>query len=72
VLGLISSATASTSRIFRSCRSQDSPSYIGLNWISVNGDAQKPLRLIIDGYTDYFTATSMYAADQAGIKVIPP
>jgi len=35
-------------------------------------DAQKPLRLIIDGYTDYFTATSMYAADQAGIKVIPP
>jgi hypothetical protein len=31
-----------------------------------------PLRLIADGYTDYFTATSMYAADQAGIKVIPP
>jgi len=31
-----------------------------------------PLRLILDGYTDYFTATSMYAADQAGIKVIPP
>jgi len=28
--------------------------------------------LIIDGYTDYFTATSMYAADQAGIKVIAP
>ena len=26
----------------------------------------------MDGYTDYFTATSMYAADQAGIKVIPP
>jgi tetratricopeptide (TPR) repeat protein len=35
-------------------------------------DASKPLRLIIDGYTDYFTATSMYAADQAGIKVIAP
>ena len=33
---------------------------------------QKPLRLIMDGYTDYFTATSMYAADQAGIKVIAP
>ena len=31
-----------------------------------------PLRLILDGYTDYFTATSMYAADQAGVKVIPP
>ena len=26
----------------------------------------------MDGYTDYFTATSMYAADQAGIKVIVP
>jgi len=35
-------------------------------------DANKPLRLILDGYTDYFTATSMYAADQAGIKVIAP
>ncbi len=35
-------------------------------------DAEKPLRLILDGYTDYFTATSMYSADQAGIKVIAP
>jgi Flp pilus assembly protein TadD len=35
-------------------------------------DAKKPLRLILDGYTDYFTATSMYSADQAGIKVIAP
>lgn len=35
-------------------------------------DAAKPLRLLMDGYTDYFTATSMYAADQAGIKVIAP
>jgi tetratricopeptide (TPR) repeat protein len=35
-------------------------------------DAGKPLRLILDGYTDYFTATSMYSADQAGIKVIAP
>ncbi|HXM97245.1 MAG TPA: FG-GAP-like repeat-containing protein [Candidatus Dormibacteraeota bacterium] len=35
-------------------------------------DANKPLRLLMDGYTDYFTATSMYAADQAGIKVIAP
>src|SRR6267378_1172113 len=45
------------------------------HWIELDHgewDAQKPLRLIIDGYTDYFTATSMYAADQAGIKVIPP
>jgi Flp pilus assembly protein TadD len=46
-----------------------------LHWIELDlgeWDTQKPLRLIIDGYTDYFTATSMYAADQAGIKVIPP
>ena len=46
-----------------------------LHWIELDlgqWDAQKPLRLIIDGYTDYFTATSMYAADQAGIKVTPP
>jgi hypothetical protein len=46
-----------------------------LHWIELDlgeWDAQKPIRLIIDGYTDYFTATSMYAADQAGIKVIPP
>ena len=34
--------------------------------------AGEPLRLIVDGYTDYFTATSMYAADQAGVKVIAP
>jgi len=33
-------------------------------------ESRLPLRLIIDGYTDYFTATSMYAADQAGLKVI--
>jgi Tfp pilus assembly protein PilF len=35
-------------------------------------EAGKPLRLLLHGYTDYFTATSMYAADQAGIKVIAP
>jgi hypothetical protein len=46
-----------------------------LHWIEVglgDWDAAKPLRLLLDGYTDYFTATSMYAADQAGIKVIAP
>ncbi len=46
-----------------------------LHWLELDlgvWDSQKPLRLIMDGYTDYFTATSMYAADQAGIKVIPP
>jgi len=46
-----------------------------LHWVELDlgkWEAAKPLRLIIDGYTDYFTATSMYAADQAGIKVIAP
>jgi hypothetical protein len=46
-----------------------------LHWLELDlgtWDASRPLRLIIDGYTDYFTATSMYAADQAGIKVIAP
>jgi tetratricopeptide (TPR) repeat protein len=46
-----------------------------LHWLELDlgvWDAAKPLRLIIDGYTDYFTATSMYAADQAGIKAIAP
>src|SRR5260221_10765667 len=46
-----------------------------LHWIELDlgaWDAQKSLRLLLDGYTDYFTATSMYAADQAGIKVIAP
>ncbi len=46
-----------------------------LHWIELDlGDweQKKTLRLLLDGYTDYFTATSMYAADQAGIKVIAP
>jgi len=46
-----------------------------LHWLELDlgaWDPNKPLRLIIDGYTDYFTATSMYAANQAGVKVIAP
>jgi tetratricopeptide (TPR) repeat protein len=46
-----------------------------LHWIELDlgeWNPRLPLRLIADGYTDYFTATSMYAADQAGIKVISP
>jgi tetratricopeptide (TPR) repeat protein len=46
-----------------------------LHWVELDlgeWDPHLPLRLIADGYTDYFTATSMYAADQAGVKVIPP
>jgi Tfp pilus assembly protein PilF len=45
------------------------------HWIELDlgeWDPGLPLRLLADGYTDYFTATSMYAANQAGIKVIPP
>jgi len=46
-----------------------------LHWVELDlgpWDETKPLRLLLDGYTDYFTATSMYAADQAGVKVIAP
>ncbi len=46
-----------------------------LHWIELDlgeWNPRLPLRLIADGYTDYFTATSMYAADQAGIKVVAP
>jgi Tfp pilus assembly protein PilF len=35
-------------------------------------DASRPLRLLMDGFTDYFTANSMYAAWQAGIQPIAP
>jgi len=35
-------------------------------------DASKPLRLLMDGFTDYFSANSMYAAWQAGLQPVPP
>src|SRR5207253_10447890 len=35
-------------------------------------DGETPLPVIIHGYTAHFTPTSMYATDQAGIKVIAP
>lgn len=31
-----------------------------------------PLRLLLSGYIEYFTATSMYAADQAGLTPVAP
>ncbi|HEV2488928.1 MAG TPA: FG-GAP-like repeat-containing protein [Candidatus Acidoferrales bacterium] len=46
-----------------------------LHWIDLDlGDwnPRRPLRLIIDGFTDYFSASSLYAAWQAGLKPIPP
>lgn len=33
---------------------------------------ERPLRLLMDGYIEYFSASSMYAAWQAGIQPIPP
>jgi len=35
-------------------------------------DSWRPLRLLMDGFTDYFSANSMYAAWQAGIQPVPP
>jgi Tfp pilus assembly protein PilF len=35
-------------------------------------DTQKSLRLLMTGYVNYFSATSLYAAWQAGIKPISP
>jgi tetratricopeptide (TPR) repeat protein len=35
-------------------------------------DAQSPLRLLMTGYVNYFSATSLYASWQAGLKEIPP
>ncbi len=32
----------------------------------------RPLRLLLDGYIEYFSASSMYAAWQAGMQPIPP
>ena len=33
---------------------------------------KRPLRLLMDGYIEYFSASSMYAAWQAGLHPIPP
>jgi hypothetical protein len=33
---------------------------------------EHPLRLLLDGYIEYFSASSMYAAWQAGLQPIPP
>jgi hypothetical protein len=35
-------------------------------------DAQKPVKLLMTGYVNYFSATSLYAAWQAGVKPISP
>ncbi len=46
-----------------------------LHWLELdlgNWNPQRPLRLILDGFTDYFSASSLYSAWQAGLKPIPP
>jgi hypothetical protein len=35
-------------------------------------DADAPLRLLMHGYVDYFSATSVYAAHQAGVTAVLP
>jgi Tfp pilus assembly protein PilF len=62
-------------RYVTSFEDQPFTGFAKLHWLELDlgtWDASKPLRLIMDGYTDYFTATSMYAAEQAGVKVIAP
>jgi Flp pilus assembly protein TadD len=49
--------------------------FAAMHWIELDlgdWDAAKPLRLLLDGFTDYFSASSMYAAWQAGITPVPP
>ena len=46
-----------------------------MHWIKLDlgdWDPANPLRLLMDGFTDYFSANSMYAAWQAGITPMPP
>ncbi len=35
-------------------------------------DATHPLSLLMHGFTEYFTANSMYSANQAGVQVVAP
>ena len=56
----------------------DGPPFAGfakLHWLELdlgNWNPQRPLHLILDGFTDYFSASSLYSAWQAGLKPIPP
>ncbi|HKW89206.1 MAG TPA: FG-GAP-like repeat-containing protein [Candidatus Acidoferrales bacterium] len=46
-----------------------------LHWIELDlakWDFKRPLYLLMDGFTDYFSASSLYSAWQAGLKPIPP
>ncbi len=49
--------------------------FAALHWVELDLGEWSPgraLRLLLDGFTDYFTATSMYAAYQAGVAPIAP
>lgn len=49
--------------------------FANLHWVELDlgpWNAHDPLRLILDGFTDYFSASSLYAAWQAGLKPISP
>lgn len=49
--------------------------FANLHWVELDLGAwnpRNPLRLILDGFTDYFSASSLYAAWQAGLKPISP
>jgi len=56
----------------------DGPPFAGfakLHWLELdlgNWNPRRPLHLILDGFTDYFSASSLYSAWQAGVKPIPP
>jgi tetratricopeptide (TPR) repeat protein len=46
-----------------------------LHWIELDlgkWDSRRPLWLVMDGFTDYFSASSLYSAWKAGLKPIPP
>jgi Flp pilus assembly protein TadD len=49
--------------------------FAAMHWIELDlgeWDSSRPLRLLLDGFTDYFSASSMYAAWQAAITPVPP
>ncbi|MGB6483668.1 MAG: FG-GAP-like repeat-containing protein [Candidatus Acidiferrales bacterium] len=49
--------------------------FANLHWVELDLGAWNPhnsLRLVLDGFTDYFSASSLYAAWQAGLKPISP
>lgn len=49
--------------------------FVERHWVELDlgeTDVAGPLRLLLHGFTDYFTATSVYAAHQAGVTAVVP